>query len=368
MTEVRVIPGLPRTVLILLGLAASTVVIAGLRSIADLLGPVFLALVLTIAAMPLRMALVRRGLPRWAGTILAIVTVYGLIVVLAASFVIAAARFADLVPQYQDSLVNVVSNIDGALATFGVTQEQIQSVKSALDLGRLADYVGSLLSGVLGLLTNLAFIVTLVLFMTVDSHAFTTHLQASRSHRSGFVEAMNRFAQGTRKYFLVSTIFGLIVAALDTAFLLVAGVPAAFLWGLLAFITNYIPNIGFILGLIPPAVLALLSGGPGLALAVVIAYCLINFVIQSIIQPKLVGDAVGMSATITFLSLVVWAWIIGPLGAILAIPLSLLVKAFLVDVDPQSQWVGGLVGDERPPKPSSVGTPMPAEQQEVSPN
>lgn len=179
---------------------------------------------------------------------------------------------------------------------------------------------------------------------------------------------MNRFAQGTRKYFLVSTIFGLIVAALDTAFLLVVGVPAAFLWGLLAFITNYIPNIGFILGLIPPAVLALLSGGPGLALAVVIAYCLINFVIQSIIQPKLVGDAVGMSATITFLSLVVWAWIIGPLGAILAIPLSLLVKAFLVDVDPQSQWVGGLVGDGRPPKPSSVGTPMPAEQQEVSPN
>lgn len=95
-------------------------------------------------------------------------------------------------------------------------------------------------------------------------------------------------------------------------------------------------------------------------LTVVIAYSVINFVIQSIIQPKLVGDAVGMSASVTFLSLVVWAWVIGPLGAILAIPLSLLVKAFLVDVDPQSQWVGGLVGDRRRPDPSAVA-PLPQE-------
>lgn len=360
MSDIRVIPGLPRAVLIMVGLAAATIVVAGLRSISDLLGPVFLALVLTVAAVPLRTALTRRGLPRWAGTLVAIVTVYALVAVLAASFVIAAARFADLVPQYQDELTDVVSNIHGAMTTFGVSQEQIQSVVSAFDLGQLASYVTSFLSGILSLLTNLAFIVTLVLFMSVDSHAFATHLQSSRSQHFGFVEAMESFAKGTRKYFLVSTIFGLIVAVLDSAFLFIVGVPAAFLWGLLAFITNYVPNIGFVLGLIPPAVLALLEGGPGLMLTVVIAYSVINFVIQSIIQPKLVGDAVGMSASVTFLSLVVWAWVIGPLGAILAIPLSLLVKAFLVDVDPQSQWVGGLVGDRRRPDPSAVA-PLPQE-------
>lgn len=199
MSDIRVIPGLPRAVLIMVGLAAATIVVAGLRSISDLLGPVFLALVLTVAAVPLRTALTRRGLPRWAGTLVAIVTVYALVAVLAASFVIAAARFADLVPQYQDELTDVVSNIHGAMTTFGVSQEQIQSVVSAFDLGQLASYVTSFLSGILSLLTNLAFIVTLVLFMSVDSHAFATHLQSSRSQHFGFVEAMESFAKGTRK-------------------------------------------------------------------------------------------------------------------------------------------------------------------------
>lgn len=84
--------------------------------------------------------------------------------------------------------------------------------------------------------------------------------------------------------------------------------------------------------------LALLEGGPGLMLAVVIAYCVINVVIQSVIQPKMIGDAVGLSASVTFLSLVIWSWILGPLGAVLAVPLSLFVRAVLVDVDPGSRW------------------------------
>ena len=141
--------------------------------------------------------------------------------------------------------------------------------------------------------------------------------------------------------------FGLIVAAIDTVVLWIVGVPGALLWGLLAFITNYIPNVGFVLGLIPPAVLGLLEGGPSMFFVVIVAYSVINFVIQSIIQPKLVGDAVGMSASVTFLSLVIWAWILGPLGAVLAIPLSLLTKAVFIDVDAQTQWVSALVGDKR---------------------
>ena len=116
---------------------------------------------------------------------------------------------------------------------------------------------------------------------------------------------------GTRSYLIVSTVFGLIVAVIDTAALWVMGIPAPLLWGLLAFITNYIPNIGFIIGLIPVAVLGLLEGGVGLMLGVIAVYCLVNVVIQSVIQPKVVGDAVGLSATLTFLSLVFWAWVLG---------------------------------------------------------
>ena len=100
----------------------------------------------------------------------------------------------------------------------------------------------------------------------------------------------------------MATIFGGIVAILDGAALLILGIPAAGLWALLAFVTNYIPNIGFIIGLIPPALLALLVGGPSLAITVIVVYCVLNFVIQSVLQPKFVGDAVGLTTTMSFLS------------------------------------------------------------------
>jgi predicted PurR-regulated permease PerM len=96
------------------------------------------------------------------------------------------------------------------------------------------------------------------------------------------------------------------------------------------------PNIGFIIGVAPPALLGLLTGGPSLMLIVIAVYCALNFVVQSIIQPRFIGDAVGLSVTVTFLALVFWTWLLGPLGAILAIPLTLSAKAVLVDVDPRA--------------------------------
>jgi predicted PurR-regulated permease PerM len=144
-------------------------------------------------------------------------------------------------------------------------------------------------------------------------------------------------------------VFGLIVAVIDTLALIWIGVPVAALWGLLAFITNYIPNIGFVIGVVPPAVIGLLEGGWQMMLSVVVVYCVINVVIQSVIQPRVVGDAVGLSPTITMLSLVFWAATLGAIGALMAVPLSLLARALLVDADPNAAWVVPLLsGNEKP--------------------
>jgi AI-2 transport protein TqsA len=336
---------LPRGLLILLGLAATTVTIAGMKAAAGILAPAFLALMLAIVVDPLRGALARRGLPRWVGTLLVIVGVYVGLLLFGASLVIAGARFATLMPTYQEELADVLDGARVLLSDLGVGNAQISRLVGEFDLSRVAGLVTAVIGQVLSLLTNLAFIATLVLFISVDARAFSEHLGRVRGDHEGFVEALLSFAHGTRRYLVVSTVFGLIVAVLDTGLLWLLGIPGAVLWGLLAFITNYIPNIGFLIGLVPPAVLALLEGGPGLMVGVVVAYSLINVVIQSVIQPKVVGDAVGISASVTFLSLVVWAWILGPLGAVLAVPLTLLVKALMVDVDPGARWVAGLIGD-----------------------
>lgn len=339
-----VINPLPRGVVILIGLAAAVVTVAGLKAVSGIVGPAFLALMLAIAADPLRTWITRRGLPRWLGTILALLVVYVGLLALCGSLVIALAQFAELVPEYRAELSDVLGDIQSLLHRLGVADTQVATLLDDVDLGRLSSFIGSILGTVLSLVTNLGFVVALVLFICLDADPFVRHLERVRPDRAAFTEAMASFARGTRRYLVVSTAFGLVVAVIDTAVLWALGVPAALLWGLLAFITNYIPNIGFIIGLIPPAILALLEGGPGLMIGVIVAYCLINLVIQSIIQPKLVGDAVGISASITFLSLVVWAWILGPLGAVLAVPLTLLVKTLFVDVDPSARWVSGLIG------------------------
>ncbi|MFD0479506.1 AI-2E family transporter [Nonomuraea thailandensis] len=160
--------------------------------------------------------------------------------------------------------------------------------------------------------------------------------------------ALAMFGHKTRRYLIVSTVFGLINAILDMVALSLLDVPLPLLWGVLALIANYIPNIGFVIGLLPPAMLALLDGGVKTMLLVIAAYIVINVVTQSFILPKFLGDAVGLSTTMTFISLIVWTFVLGPLGAILAIPLSLLTRALLIDSDPSAKWVQALVSGRLP--------------------
>jgi predicted PurR-regulated permease PerM len=180
------------------------------------------------------------------------------------------------------------------------------------------------------------------MFMCVDGAGVPARLAAS-GQAPALQGAMSDFARNTRSYLVVTTVFGFIVAVVDAGALWLLGVPLPLLWGLLSFITNYIPNIGFLVGLIPPVLLALLVGGPGLAVLVIVIYSVVNFVLQSLVQPVFVGDAVGLSITVSFLSVFVWAAILGPLGAVLAVPLSLLVYALVLGQDPERRWARALV-------------------------
>jgi len=203
--------------------------------------------------------------------------------------------------------------------------------------------LGALLSSVAGLASNFVFLLALLLFLSVETGGAGDRIASIAVERPRIAEALDHFAWGTRQYLLVTTVFGLIVAVLDSIALALLGIPLAVTWGLLSFITNYIPNIGFIIGVVPPALLGLLTGGPKLMVIVIVVYCVLNFIVQSIIQPRFIGDAVGLSVTVTFVVLFFWAWLLGPLGAILAIPLTLLAKALLVDIDPQAKWADALL-------------------------
>ena len=256
------------------------------------------------------------------------------------------AELVILIPSYSNELVATYQSTLALLSDIGVTSSVIQQQLSALDVRSVLDAVYPLLtnlSSVAGLLTT---VIMAVFFVAMDSMGIDKRMAMLLDVKPSLSASIGDFASGVRRYWVVATVFGLIVAFLDVIALAIIDVPLIWVWGVLAFLTNYIPNIGFVIGLVPPALLALVDSGWQSALWVVIAYSVLNFVIQAIIQPKFTGESVGVTPLISFLSLLFWVWILGWLGALLALPATLLIKALLVDADPKARWVNILLASD----------------------
>ncbi|MGZ8819586.1 MAG: AI-2E family transporter [Mycobacterium sp.] len=339
--------GLPRGLVVLIGLAATVVAVAGMKEFASILGPVVLALVLTIAIYPLQTWLRRKGFPAWLAMVIALAVIYSFLLGVLAAMVVSVAQLATILPTYQEKFNNLVAQGRELLEARGIGSDEVRKALN-IDANRVFSVVSKTLDSTVSVTTAVVLIITLLLFMAVEAMGYGQRFAALKRIRPDIAYALSTFSSGTRSYLLVSTVFGLIVAVFDTAALWAMGISLPILWGLLSFITNYIPNIGFVLGLFPPALLGLLEGGPSLMLWVIVAYAVINYVIQSIIQPRFVGNTVDISVTVTVLALAFWGWVLGPLGAFLAVPLTLLVRAVFIDIDPATRWMDCLVSS-RPP-------------------
>ncbi|MFD9894270.1 AI-2E family transporter [Amycolatopsis sp. NPDC059027] len=339
-------PGTSRALVVLLGFAAVVVGVAGIKAVAWLAAPTLLAAVVVITLSPVHGWLRRRGFPRWVATTALMTFVYGTFVAFGVAMIVSVTELAALLPRYADRAAGLAADITGALGRLGIGPPQLRDVTRALDPGKLLSSLGSLLSDLTGVTTSLVFLLGLLLFLSAETAETEGRMAGIAGDRPRTAEALRDFARRVRRYLVVTTVFGLVVAIMDTVALLLLGVPLAVLWGLLSFVTNYVPTIGFLLGLAPPALLALLDAGWQAMLVVIAVYGVLNFVAQSLIQPRYVGNAVGLSATATFVALVFWAWVLGPLGTLLSVPATLLVLAVLVD-DPGRGWVMALVGSAR---------------------
>ena len=181
---------------------------------------------------------------------------YAALLAMAAGLVLAVARLATLLPGYQPQFTSLVDQTTGWLGDLGVTQQQLNTAVSQFDLNSLARVLQQVLMGfACGSLRPWLHPGVAGFFLIVDSSTFPQRLRAAATERPQLMVALSSFARATRQYIVVSTVFGLLVSLVDVAALYSLVVPLPWLWGLLAFITNYIPNIGFVLGLIPPALL-----------------------------------------------------------------------------------------------------------------
>jgi AI-2 transport protein TqsA len=342
----------------ILVVAGLIVIGAGLRSTANIVGPVFLVITLVITVAPLRGFLVRRRWPSWLASAVSLVAIYALLALILGSVVFAIARLVDKLPDYANAFNEIFASLMSVADQLGFGRAQIRGLASSVQLSSLTGPARALLGGIGGGLSLLLLIVTIVIFLAFEAGTMSERLAVIRQTRPQISDGLINFAARVRRYWIVTTVFGFIVAVLDVIALFIIGVPLYLTWGVLAFVTNYIPNIGFILGVLPPALIALLDGGVGSAVAVVVAYTVINVVVQTIIQPRFTGDAVGISATVAFASLIFWAYLLGTLGALLAIPATLFLKSVLLDNSVPPSWLNALISSSpRQEQPTAVRRP-----------
>lgn len=346
---------------VLLVLAATVITLAGVFFIRDVFGPVALAIVIVIICEPLRRPLDRRGWPAWASTTAVIVLAYLILLAMAALLWLAGTQFARLIGDLvsEGGLASTADDVVSWLQTLGLDEEASAAAASVLDPDTLIGIAQSLGSTVLSVATALFFVCAYIIFLAVDASRYRQAPALFGATKGAVLARIARLNTGIRRYYVVNAAFGAVVAIIDGLALWWMGVPAPVVWAILAFVTNFIPNIGFVLGLIPPAILAFVVGGWPLLLGVIAVYCVVNVVLQVLVQPKFVSDAVDLSLTLSFLSVIFWTFIIGPLGAILSIPLTLLSRALVLEGDPGSVWLRWLSGD-RTAVPAPPAPPAPA--------
>lgn len=334
-----------QTLSTLLGLAAAFIIVLGFRNLSSIIGPVILATILVITFFPVSTWLRTRGFPGWLATGVTILALFLVLSAIAGSLALAVAQLANTLPSYSGQFIALYNDSIELLARAGVSEDQLATALRNTDPRSIFGYAQTFLSGISGVGSLMLVLLVTMLFVAVDAADMPRRLDEVARSRPDVVSALQSFAVSVRRYWVVSTVFGLIVAVIDGIALYWLSVPMAVTFGVLAFVTNYIPNVGFVIGLVPPALMALLDEGPQTALWVVVLYCVINFVIQTLIQPRFTGDAVGLTTTMTFLSLLFWAWVLGALGALLAIPLTLFVKAMFVDRDPNARWFNAFLSN-----------------------
>ncbi len=183
------------------------------------------------------------------------------------------------------------------------------------------------------------FLFVTIAVVSIEAVAAPTRNVLLSSRRPLLATAMGEFAKNTQSYFIIASTFGAIVAVIDGLVLWWLGIPLPFIWAIVAFTTNFIPSVGFVIGVIPPALLGLLGGGWSLMLAVVVSYAVVNVVVQVIIS-RVSSSTLSHSACFRpSFSLFFWTFVLGPMGAIVAIPVTLLMRALFLDSDPEQSML-----------------------------
>ena len=329
---------------VLLAAAAFVVVVAGLKAASALVNPFLLAVFIAVISTPLIFWLEARRIPRGVAlfaVILAVVGVlFGLSVVVGAS----VNDFTNDLPRYTERLKGQFGSLVETLRGLGIDLPQDRDgVLDHVNPAWVLELAGQLFNGFGVVLANAFLILLTVVFILLEAASFSGKLYAIARNAHLTRASVDAFTGTVRRYLAIKSLMSLGTGAAVWIWLTLLGVDYPVLWGLLAFLLNYVPNIGSIIAAVPAVLLALVQLGPAAAAWSAAGYLAINVVFGNVLEPRFMGRGVGLSPLVVFLSLIFWGWVLGPVGMFLSVPLTITAKIALAASD-ETRWAAVLLG------------------------
>ena len=334
---------------ILVTIAAFVIVVAGMSAAKVILVPFLLAAFIAIISAPPLFWLQRKGLPTWLALVIVIIGVLFIGLLVTGLVGSSVKDFSEDLPVYNAKFKQHTAVIMGWLEKHGVDVSGLALTK-IFNPGAAMKLVAVLLNSLGNVLASGFLILMTVIFMLLEASSFPAKLRTALSEPQSSLTRLDIFISNVKRYMAIKTLVSLSTGIFIAIWLTIIGVDYPLLWGLLAFALNYVPNIGSIIAAVPAVLLAIIQLGLIRALLAAAGYIVINLLMGSVIEPRFMGRGLGLSTLVVFLSLLFWGWILGPVGMLLSVPLTITAKIALDSRD-ETRWIAILLGPEMISKP-----------------
>jgi len=329
-----------------LSAAAVVVIVYGMQAAKVLLVPFLLAVFLALVTLRPMLWLQRRRVPTVLAALLIVIAIMLILAVVGGIVGSSIAEFTDALPTYQARLQAIVARVGAFIVHLLGENRPVPNLTELVDPGFAMGLVATILNSLQDVLTNVFLILFTMVFILLEASSMETKAQAAFGRSTDTFEGARQFLHNLGRYLGIKTIVSLATGVAAGLLTWAIGLDFPLLWGMLAFLLNYVPTIGSIIAAVPAILLALIQLGAGDAATTAVGFLVINLVFGNVIEPRLMGYGVGISPLIVFTGLVLWGWIFGPVGMLLSVPLSMTLKMAL-ESDERTRWIAILIGSER---------------------
>ena len=304
--------------------------LAALRAAQTVVVPLLYSCFLAVVLSPIVVVLVRRRWPVLPAVLSALALVFALAYAMGCLLVFSLQDLGSEIPRYADRFVELAREFGAFALAHGVELDVDRFIES-LDVSNLAPVAKGGVGFLLSATKYAAMVFFVTLFMLLEGARLKDKARRSFGERNFFDETFRGIALDIQRYLVVKTFVSLLTGVAVAVFLAVVGVPFPLLWGIVAFLFNYVPSVGSAVASVPPVLMALMDPVSPIATAVAAAVGLlvIQVAIGSYLDPRLMGKNLNLSALVVFLSMIFWGWMWGPAGMLIAVPLTVCVKVGL---------------------------------------